>query len=184
MCATEVISINVHDSTHVHPTPARDSTHLSEWVSFEAIVCHDSPQVRVTQEEDTKQVPNLPLVPIGGSEHTRRTWNRCDLICIRLDSDSRVELDAQQMVYDFESLGTCGVVGSRDVHQRSELTLSVVSKESQGGDDGRWVDIECQFVLDDGELLDVFGEAGGDVRSVVVEASGDFRVFVDGVRAG
>ena len=52
------------------------------------------------------------------------------------------------------------------------------------GDDGGWMDVKRQFVLDDGELLNVFGKAGSDVRSVVVEASGNFRVFVDGVRAG
>lgn len=81
-----------------------------------------------------------------------------DFISVRLDTDTRVVLDREEVVDDFEALRTGGVVGTADVHACAELGLGVVAKEGQCGDDGVWCNVECELVLDDAELLDELGE--------------------------
>lgn len=90
----------------------RPRAHLPQRMTLKSIICHDSSQIRVTEEENTEQIPNLSLVPIGGSENTSGTGNRGHFIRVRLDSDARVELDTEEVVDDFESLRSSWVVGS------------------------------------------------------------------------
>lgn len=113
----------------------------------------------MAQEEDTKQIPDLTLVPICCTVDCRSTGHWCDLICVRLDPDPRVVLDTEQVVDDLKSLTPERVVCTGDVHHGPKLSLRVVSQKSQRRDDGRWVDVEGELVLDDGELLDVLGQA-------------------------
>jgi hypothetical protein len=77
-------------------------------------------------------------------------------MAIHLDTDSGVETDTEEVVDDFEPLRSSRVVGPADIHTSLELCLRVVSEECEGGDDTLRGDIERQFILDHGVLLDVF----------------------------
>lgn len=63
------------------------------------------------------------------------------------------------------------------------LALCVVAEEGEGGDDRLGRDVEGELVLVDGELLNVFRQAGGDVLSKVVQRRVDFFGLVRGVDA-
>lgn len=56
----------------------------------------------------------------------------------------------------------------------------MVAEEGEDGYDAGGTDVKRQFVFEDGELLDVFGEALEEVGAVGVQLFGRFRVFGDG----
>jgi hypothetical protein len=63
------------------------------------------------------------------------------------------------MVYHLKPLLPLWVIHTTNVHDALELALRVISKESENRDHGRRRDVESQFILQDRELLDEFGEA-------------------------
>lgn len=127
-------------------------------MALETVVGEDPAQIRVPQEEDAVHVPHLTLVPVGTPEDGSGAGHGGDLVGVGLDPEPGVVSDAKKVVDDLEALATGGVVGAGDVHQCTALRLGVVTQEGEGGDDGGWVDVERELVLDDGELLDVLGE--------------------------
>lgn len=74
-----------------------------------------------------------------------------------------------------------GVVDGGDVRDLLELALCVVTEEGENRDDGLGGDVEDELVLVDGELLDVLGQAGGDVLAVLVQGRDGARRVVGGV---
>jgi len=134
-------------------------------------------QVWMMFEENPKQIPCLSLIPVNiseyarisnkfhipvsTSEHSRSTRNRIRLPSISLDPNppSMARTDAQQMVYHLKPLLPLWVIHTTNVHDALELALRVISKESENRDHGRRRDVESQFILQDRELLDEFGEA-------------------------
>lgn len=56
----------------------------------------------------------------------------------------------------------------------------MVAEEGEHRNNARGADVQRQFVFEDGELLDVFGEALKEVGAVGVEFFGRFGVFGDG----
>lgn len=128
-------------------------------------------------EEDTKQIPHLPLVPIRTMVHRHSTRDRIHLARTRLHPDPPTELHAQQMVHDLEPFLALGVVYAADIHEGFELALAVVPEEREDGHDRGRGDVEGQLVLEDGELLDEFGQALREVRPVVVQLLRRFRVL-------
>lgn len=75
----------------------------------------------------------------------------------------------QEVVDDFEPVGPGGDVDGGDVHDTLVLGPMMVPQELEDGDDPARCGVEGEFVLVDGELLDVFGETGGQVLTVRVE---------------
>ena len=63
------------------------------------------------------------------------------------------------MIHHFKPLLPLREINTAYVHDALELTLGVIAQEGEHGDDTRGRDIESQFVFEDGELLDEFGEA-------------------------
>lgn len=57
-------------------------------------------------------------------------------------------------------------------------------QEGDGRGDAGGGDVDGEFVLPDGELLDVFGEAGHEVLAIGVQTGGFGLVFVGGVYDG
>lgn len=157
---------------------------LAQWVAVKTVVGHDSPQIRVACEENTKHIVHLSLVPIGSVVQACDARNRACLIGISLHSEARVVPDAKHIVNDFETLVPCRVVDGGDVGDLGILCRGVVLEECKDGNDtlGRYVD--CQLVLPDRELLNVFGQAGGQILSVFVEGFGLVCGFVGGVDDG
>lgn len=177
---------------------------LSQRVAVKAIVGHDSPQIGVTAEEDTKQIPNFSLVPVGAIVEGCDRGNGGDLVSVRLNADARVVADGEQVVNDFESLAAGGVVDGGDIADLGEFGGGVGLKEGEDGDDTLRRNVDCELVLPNGEpvtggseyiprstrwasggiLLDVFGKTGQQVLAVSVEGVGLFLVLVCGIDNG
>jgi hypothetical protein len=117
---------------------------LPQWVSVEAVVGHDAPQIGVADEEDAEHVVNLTLVPVGTVVEACDGGNGRGLVGVGLDADARVVTDGEHVVDDLEALVAGGVVDSGDVADLCEFGGSVVFEEGEDGDDavGRDVDLE------------------------------------------
>lgn len=66
---------------------------LAQRVALETVVRHDASQVGVAGEEDTEQVVDLALVPVGAVKEAgdARHWGR--LVGVGLNADARVVAD-------------------------------------------------------------------------------------------
>jgi hypothetical protein len=95
-------------------------------MSIKSIVGHDSSEIWVANEEDTKQIINLSLVPVCSIVQTcdARNW-RC-LVGVCLDTDSGVVAHAQEVVDDFEPLVSGREIDSSDVGDLGKLRCGVV----------------------------------------------------------
>jgi hypothetical protein len=80
----------------------------------------------VADEEDTEQVVDLTLVPVGTSEETGDAGNGGSLVGVGLDADASIVANAQKVVDDLEALVPRGEVGGRDGADLGELCGSVV----------------------------------------------------------
>lgn len=79
----------------------------------------------------------------------------------------------QEVVDHFEPVRTGRDVHGGNVHDALVLAPVVVPQELEDGEDTRGGGVEGEFVLVDGELLDVFRETGGQVLTVGVEGRGE-----------
>lgn len=86
--------------------------------------------------------------------------------------------DAEEVVDDLEALVLGGVIHCRDICYHCVFGRGVVLEERNNRDDTGGRDIDGEFVLPDGELLDVFRETREEVLAVGVEAGGLVLVFV------
>lgn len=116
-------------------------------MTLEAIVCQYTTQVGVTSKEDTKHIPRLPFIPVCSTEdrNTAGYWVR--FASIGLDANPPRMLDAQQVVNHLEAFLSFWEINGGDVHDTFELTLRVISKKSQDGDDARRGDVQSEFIL-------------------------------------
>lgn len=99
---------------------------LSQGVALETVVGHDSAEIGVVGEVDTKQVVNLTLIPVGTVEERSDAGNGGGLVGVGLDTDTGVVADTEEVVDDLESLVSGRVVGSGDVADLGELGRGVV----------------------------------------------------------
>lgn len=124
---------------------------LSQRVTIETVIGHDSPQVGVTAEEDTKQIPDLTLVPVCTVVERSDRRDRGGLVGVRLDADARVVAHREHVVDDFESLAASGEVDCGDVAHLSEFGGCVVFEELEDGNDTLWGNVDGEFILPNGE---------------------------------
>jgi len=117
---------------------------LPQWVSVEAVIGHDAPQIGVTDEEDTEHVVDLTLVPVGAVVEACDGGYRRGLVGVGLDANARVVTDGEHVVDDLEALVAGRVVDGGDVANLCEFGGGVVFEEGEDGDDavGRDVDLE------------------------------------------
>jgi hypothetical protein len=124
---------------------------LPQRVAIETVVGHDAPQIRVSDEEDTKEIVHFALVPVGTIVEIAQTGNRSSLIRVCLDPQARVVTDAKHVVNDLEALVLGGVVDGCDVGDLGVFGRSVVLEEGEGRDDARRRNVDGQFILPYGE---------------------------------
>lgn len=105
----------------------------------------------MSDKEDTKQVVDFSLVPVGSVVQIAQAGNWSCLVCVCLDPQARVVADAEHVVDDLEALVLGGVVDSCDVRDLGVLGGSVVLEEGKGWDDARRWDVNGQLILPDGE---------------------------------
>jgi len=122
----------------------------------------------VTSKEDTVKVVHLSLVPVGTVKQSGDTGDGRSLIGVGLDADSGVVADREKVVDNFESVFARGVIGSSNCADLGELSSSVVLEEAEDRVDTRGRDVDGEFVLPDGELLDVLGKAAHQPGTITV----------------
>jgi hypothetical protein len=103
---------------------------LSQWVPIKAIIRHDTTQVWVSNEEDSKEIVNLSLVPVGAIIQAGNARDRRSLIGICLDPDAGVVAYAQKVIDHFESLVPGREVHGRDVRYLCEFGGGVICRVS------------------------------------------------------
>ena len=84
-------------------------------MAVETIVGHDSPQIGVSNEEDTEQIVDLSFVPVGAVVEIAQTGYWGSLIRVRLDPQARVVTDAEHVIDDLKTLVLGGVVDGCDI---------------------------------------------------------------------
>lgn len=84
---------------------------LSQRVAVETVIGHDSPQIGVAAEEDTEQIPDFTLVPVGAIVERGDRRDGSGLVSVGLDADARVVAYREHVVDDLEALAASG--GSR-----------------------------------------------------------------------
>lgn len=162
---------------------------LSERVSIKSVIGHNSPQVRVASEEDSKEVVNFTLIPVRTVVERSDGWHGGGLVGEGLDTNARVVADREHVVDDLEALVAGRVIDCGDVADLGEFGSGVVLQEIEDGEDSLWGDVDDQLVLPDGEpkgrkldrstsslffliglciLLDPFGQSREQVLSVLV----------------
>jgi len=99
---------------------------FTQRVTLKSVIGHDTAEVRVADKEDTEQVVDFALVPIGAIEEANDARNRRGLVGVRLDPDSGVVADAEEVVNDLEPLVASGEVDGGNVADLGELSRGVV----------------------------------------------------------
>lgn len=117
-------------------------------------------------EEDSEQVPSFSFIPVCTPEDGNSTGDRIRFSCIGLDPNSATLGNTEQVVHNLESLVPVGVICTTDVHAAFKLTLRVVSQERKHRNDTRRGDVESEFVLENGELLDEFGQTLHEISAI------------------
>ena len=99
-------------------------------MAVKSVVCHDTPQIRVPDEENAKEIIDLSLVPVGPIVEACDAWNRRGLVRICLDSDAGVMAHTQKVVDNFEPLFAGREVHGSDVRYLREFGRGVVYRAS------------------------------------------------------
>ena len=63
------------------------------------------------------------------------------------------------MIDHFEPPVSLGEINTADIHHSLKLALGMIPQECQDGDNSRRCNVERQFILQHGELLDEFRQA-------------------------
>jgi hypothetical protein len=138
----------------------------------------------VTSKEDTVKVVHLSLVPVGTVKQAGDTGDRRSLVGVGLDTNSGVVADRKKVVDNFETVLARGVVGSSNCADLGELGSSIVYtvlvklqlsigailtlEEAEDRVDTGGRNVDGEFILPDGELLDVFGKASHQPGTIAV----------------
>lgn len=126
---------------------------LPQWVAIETVVGHDSPQIGMAAEEDTKQIPDFTLVPVRTVIEAGNGRHGSGLVGVGLDADARVVAYREHVVNDFETLAAGGVVYGGDVADLSEFGSGVLLEKGEDGNDTRGRDVDGEFIFPDGESV-------------------------------
>lgn len=80
----------------------------------------------MADEEDTKEIVHLPLVPVGTVEDACDTGHGRSLIGVSLDANSGIVPDTEEVVDNLESLVAGGEIDGGNIADLGELGGSVV----------------------------------------------------------
>jgi hypothetical protein len=122
---------------------------LAERVAVETVVGHDATKIGVPNEENTEQVVDFTLVPVGTIVETAKRRDGCGLVGVGLDTDTGVVADGKHVVDNLEALVAGRVIDSGDVADLSELCGGVVLEEVEDGEDGGGGNVNDELILPD-----------------------------------
>lgn len=126
-------------------------------------------QVWMTRKEDAKHVPYLPLIPVGATKDRDDARDGVRFPSVRFYPDSAGVFDAEQVVYDLETLLSLGEIYGSDINNTLELTLRMVSQKGENRHYCRGCDVEDEFILEDRKLLNELWKTLGQIRAVGVQ---------------
>lgn len=95
-------------------------------MALETVVGHDAAQIGVAHKEDTHQVVDLALVPIGALVQADYRGYGRGFVGVGLDADAGVVAHAEEVIDDLEALVASGEVDGCDVADLGELGGGVV----------------------------------------------------------
>ena len=122
---------------------------LAERVAVETVVSHDAAEIGVSNEEDTEQVVNLTLVPVGTVVEAAKRRDGSSLVGVGLDANTGVVADGKHVVDNLETLVAGRVIDSGDVADLGEFGGGVVLEEVEDGEDGGGGDVDDELILPD-----------------------------------
>jgi len=124
---------------------------LAERVAIETVVGHDAAEIGVSNKEDTEQVVDFTLVPVGTVVETANRRDGSGLVGVGLDADTGVVADGKHVVDNLEALVAGRVINSGDVADLGELGGGVILEEVEDGEDGGGGDVDDELILPDRE---------------------------------
>lgn len=83
----------------------------------------------MSNEEDTEQIVDLTLVPVGTVVESCDRWDWLGLVRVGLDSYPGVVAHREQVINDLESLVAAWKIDSGDIGDGGELSSCVVPEE-------------------------------------------------------
>lgn len=120
---------------------------FAQRVSLKSVVGQEAAQVRVSTEEYAVQIVRFALVPVCALVDLRNRGDGCRFRCVRLDSDTGVVSDGEQVVDYLEPVVPGRVIYATDIHDGFELCGGVILKECHDWDDGTRGNVYRQFIL-------------------------------------
>ena len=111
----------------------------------------------------------MAYAPIRSSEDGGCARHVIGLAGVCLNPDPPGMLEAEQMIHHLESFVPLRIINATDVNDSFELALGVIAEKGQDLHDGRGCNINREFILDHGELLDVFRKGLEEVRAINME---------------
>jgi hypothetical protein len=124
---------------------------LAKRVAVEAVIGHDATKIGVANKEDTEQVVDLTLVPVGTIVETAKRRYGSGLVGVGLDTDTGVVADGEHVVDNLEALVAGRVIDSGDVADLGEFGGGVVLEEVEDGEDGGGGDVDDELIFPDRE---------------------------------
>lgn len=128
-------------------------------------------------KEDAKQIVYLSLIPVRTIVQAAYRWYRCGFVCVRLDPDSGVVADGQEIVHDLEALVSGRVIDCGDIGDAREFGSCVVLEEGEGGNDAGGRDIDGELVFPDREPGTLSVQCLVPLRLLPAHTAG--RIWVD-----
>ena len=120
---------------------------FSQGMPFPGLGHQYAREMRMPFKLNPEHIVHFALIPIGTVVEVADAGNGCGLIRIGLHSDTRIVADAEQIIYDLETLVLSRVINRGDVDNLREFGGGVVFEEGEHGDDARWGDVDGQFVF-------------------------------------
>lgn len=120
---------------------------FAQWMAIETVVSHDATQIRVANKEDTEEIVDLTLIPVGAIVEVRNGGDRCRFIGICFNAQASIVPHREQVVDDFKALIARWIINGSDVGHLGKLGGGVVLQESKYWRHGGGGDVNCELIL-------------------------------------
>jgi len=108
------------------------NSHLSERVTFKAIVGEDAAEIWVAGEKDAVHIPSLALEPVSPEEQRGHRGNWGHLVAICFHPDPGIVSVAEEVVNNLKAEGLRGIINSANIQHLLELRLRVIPQKPNG----------------------------------------------------
>ena len=117
-------------------------------MSFESVIRENTSQVRVLIKINPEKIPNFTFPPVGVDEHRNDRGHRARFIHEHLDTDSRVEGDAEELIDHTEAVLFVQKVDAGYAGEEVVLEVDVLLQDVHAEQQVIFVDHHAELVLD------------------------------------